>query len=239
MSDRPKNGYTQRGTNRQGPRRDRGKYFRVFGSVFLIVAVVCGAAYLLQKGLPPIFSHIFGGGERQHGAYLTAQQAGEIEIPSWIEQRMIPVNGAGRRGEELECVRNIVVHYVGNPGTSADQNHSYFAQPQTEVSSHFLVGLDGEILQCVPLNEKCSATSERNRDTIAIEVCHPDETGKFTEASYRALVRLTAWLCRECNLTADEVIRHYDATGKECPLYYVKNESAWLQFQDDVADAID
>ena len=42
------------------------------------------------------------------------------------------------------------------------------------MSAHFLIGLEGEIIQCIPLNEKSSATNDRNRDTISIEVCHPD-----------------------------------------------------------------
>ena len=58
-------------------------------------------------------------------------------------------------------------------------NRNYFAQPDTQVSAHFLVGLDGEVIQCIPLEEKSSATNERNRDTISIEVCHPDTWTQF------------------------------------------------------------
>ena len=36
----------------------------------------------------------------------------------------------------------------------------------------------------------------RNEDTVAIEVCHPDETGAFSPAAYQQVVELTAWLCR-------------------------------------------
>ena len=35
-----------------------------------------------------------------------------------------------------------------------------------------------------------------------------------------------------------DVIRHYDVTGKECPLYYVRNPEAWETFKDDVAAAM-
>ena len=68
---------------------------------------------------------------------------------------------------------------MGNPGTTAQANRNYFAQPDTQVSAHFLVGLDGEVIQCIPLEEKSSATNERNRDTISIEVCHPDTWTQF------------------------------------------------------------
>lgn len=157
------------------------------------------------------------------------------DLPDWVDQQIIPVNGAARRGETMRRVTDIAIHYVGNPGTSAQANRNYFAQPDTQVSAHFLIGLEGEIIQCIPLNEKSSATNDRNRDTISIEVCHPDATGQFTQASYDALVRLTAWLCDTAGIGRDQVIRHYDVTGKLCPLYFVEHEEAWTQFLADVA----
>lgn len=159
-------------------------------------------------------------------------------VPDWVDVQLIDIDGASRRGVKLEEINDIVVHYVGNPGTTAQQNRNYFNNPDSEVSSHFVIGLDGEVIQCVPLDEKSSATSERNRDTISIEVCHPDESGKFNDSTYRSLVRLTAWLCDTYGLSADHVIRHYDTCGKECPLYFVRNEDAWEQFKADVDSAM-
>ena len=106
------------------------------------------------------------------------------------------------------------------------------------MSSHFVVGLDGEIIQCVPTWEIAYASNERNHDTVSIECCHPDETGEFTEETYASVVQLTAFLCRKYDLTADAVIRHYDVTGKDCPRYFVQNEDAWKTFREDVARAL-
>ena len=150
--------------------------------------------------------------------------------PDWVDQQIIKVDGDSRRGVMLEGVRNIVIHYVSNPGTTAQQNRDYYANPSSEVSSHFVIGLKGEIIQCIPLHEKSSASNHRNKDTISIEVCHPDESGKFTDASYQSLVKLTAWLLDVCDLDSDDVIRHYDITGKQCPLYFVTHEDAWKKF---------
>ena len=158
-------------------------------------------------------------------------------IPDWIDQQIIKADGDSRRGVYLESVQNIVIHYVGNPGTTAEQNRCYYCNPESSVSSHFLIGLDGEILQCLPLHEKSSATNWRNADTISIEVCHPDDSGQFTEATYASLVRLTAWLLDACDLEQDHIIRHYDVTGKDCPRYFVANEQAWEQFKMDAAEA--
>lgn len=165
-------------------------------------------------------------------AYLWSRHREEspqegIDVPDWISVHLIEIDGASRRGEKLEAVRDIAVHYVANPGTSAMANRNYFNNPDSTTSSHFIVGLEGEIILCVPLDEKSSATNERNRDTISVEVCHPDATGRFSDVTYRSLVRLLAYLLDEYSLTEENLIRHYDVTGKLCPLYYVENPDAW------------
>lgn len=161
------------------------------------------------------------------------------EIPPWVDVQIIPVDGVSRRGQQLEDVQNIVIHYVANPGSTAQQNHDWYANPESEVSSHFLIGLEGEVIQCIPLDEFSSASNHRNRDTISIEVCHPDETGKFTGESYHSLVQLTAWLLDVSGLTAEDVIRHYDITGKDCPRYFVANEDSWQVFLEEVAQTLE
>ncbi len=166
------------------------------------------------------------------------KQVQSLEPPSFIDQQLITVDGVSRRGEKLSGVKDIVIHYVGNPGTTAQQNRDFYENPESEVSSHFLVGLEGEVIQCVPLDEKSSASNWRNGDTLSVEVCHPDEGGQFSEASYQSLVRLTAWLCQSYGLSSGHIIRHFDITGKECPRYYVQNEDAWQQFKTDVEAAM-
>ena len=94
-------------------------------------------------------------------------------------------------------------------------------------------------MQCIPCNEVAYASNDRNNDTIAIECCIPDDSGKFTDETYATLVHLVAWLCGRYDLTIDDVIRHYDVTGKMCPKYYVEHEDAWTQFKADVLRYID
>ena len=170
-------------------------------------------------------------------------EAEGVEVPSYVRQDFIPVNEWSRPGTELEKIDGVVIHYVGNPGTTAEANRNYFAslsngQENTFASSHFVVGLEGEVLQCVPLTEIAYASKERNGDTVAIEVCHPDETGEFSAVTYQQVVELTAWLCRTFDLDPEtDVIRHYDVTGKLCPKYYVENPMAWESFLLDTAEA--
>jgi len=158
--------------------------------------------------------------------------------PDFVTQDLLTVNEYSRPGRPLEQVNGIVIHYVGNPGTSAQANRNYFnnlaVTKETYASSHYIVGLEGEVIQCVPLNEISFCSNNRNDDTVAIECCHPDETGEFNEDTYASLVKLAGWLCWKYNLEEDQVIRHYDVKGKLCPLYYVEHEDAWLQMKADI-----
>lgn len=155
-----------------------------------------------------------------------------------IKQMLLTPNEFSRPQLELRQVNGVVVHYVANPGTSAKDNRNYFEglkdSGATYASSNYIVGLKGEIIQCVPLDEMAYCSNERNEDTVSIECCHPDETGQFNDNTYQSLVHLTAWLCGRYNLTMDKVIRHYDVTGKNCPKYFVEHEEAWTKFRLDV-----
>lgn len=167
-----------------------------------------------------------------------------IDLPPYITEELLTVNPYSRPGDSLEQVNAVVIHYVGNPGTSAEQNRAYFQgladSGSTSASSNLIVGLEGETLLCVPLDEVAYCSNSRNYDTISIEFCHPDDTGEPTAETYDALVRLTAWLCETYGLDPEtDVIRHYDVNGKECPRYYVQNEDAWLRFKLDTAAALD
>ncbi len=151
---------------------------------------------------------------------------------------LLDVNEYSRPGIPLEEIKGIVIHYTANPGSTAQNNRDYFQglkdSHETKVSSHFVVGIQGEIVQCIPSTEIAYASNSRNSDTLSIECCHEDESGKFTQATYISLVRLTGWLCWRYNLTSQDVIRHYDVTEKICPKYYVDYPEEWEKFKQDV-----
>ena len=123
--------------------------------------------------------------------------------------------------------------------TTGWENQHYFENLKdshtTKVSSHFIIGLDGTIIQCIPLDEIAYASNERNEDTISIECCHPKEDGKFTKETYQSLVMLTAWLAGEYNLTSDDVIRHYDVNRQNLSeIFLWESEEKWEIFKEDV-----
>lgn len=172
---------------------------------------------------------------------LEARNESFVGAPPF-DVELLDVNEYSRPGISLEQINGIVIHYTANPGSTAQNNRDYFEglkdSHETKVSSHFVVGIEGEIVQCIPSSEIAYASNSRNSDTLSIECCHTDKTGEFTEATYTSLVRLTGWLCYRFNLTSEDVIRHYDVTGKICPKYYVDYPNAWEQFKADVGKQI-
>ena len=188
---------------RQPHRRRRPRRRKARGVILALTALVVLAAALLwlnrDRSLP---------GEG-------------VTLPDYVQKDLLPVNPWSRPGTPLEKIDGVVIHYVGNPDTTAQANRNYFASLAS-----------GE--------EGTYASNERNEDTIAIEVCHPDETGEFSDVTYWRTVELTAWLCNTFHLDPEkDVIRHYDVTGKRCPLYYVEHPEAWEDFLVDVAAEVE
>lgn len=170
-------------------------------------------------------------------AGIQPREVTEMDRPP-LDVQLLTINEYSRPGIVLERVNGIVIHYTANPGTSAYNNRDYFEGLKdthvTKASSHFIIGLEGEIVQCIPCDEWAYASNERNEDTLSIECCIPDESGQFSRQTYDSLVELVSWLCFRYGLTADDILRHYDVTGKNCPKYYVEHEDAWETFCEDV-----
>ncbi|MDE7246414.1 MAG: N-acetylmuramoyl-L-alanine amidase [Lachnospiraceae bacterium] len=170
---------------------------------------------------------------------VVSQKLGGNKIePPAITEDFLEINDYSRPGTKLNKVKSVFVHYTANPGTTAKQNRSYFANlaetHERSASAHFIIGYDGELVQCIPMEEQAYAVATRNEDSVSIECCYQDEEGKFTQETYDTLVHMLAWLMQEYNLSTDDILRHYDCGGKMCPLYYVEHEDAWDQLLADV-----
>ena len=161
-------------------------------------------------------------------------------VPDFIDVELLSISKYARPGKLINKVNDIVIHYTANPGTSAMDNRNYFENlkdtKERKASAHFIVDQDGSVVQCIPTKEIAYAVNNRNYDTISIECCYNNEDGSFEKATYDSVVRLTAWLLQKNGLSADHVIRHYDITGKRCPLYYVEHEDEWKTLLNDIAD---
>ena len=230
---------------RRDPRRDRQRrMLLILAALVLLLAgfisgCCVGRAYAAGSGTE-------GGSTGDAGTSVKRQKSNipaSITLPDYVKEDLLPVNEYSRCGDKLQRVNAVVIHYVGNPNTTAWQNRSYFANlattGETSASSNLIVGLEGEALLCVPLDEVAYCSNDRNHDTISIEFCHPGTDGKPTQDTYDTLVKLTAWLCDLFGLDPQEdVIRHYDVIDKECPLYFVQNKDEWTRFKSDVANAM-
>lgn len=223
-------------------RRRRSPLLPLLLAVLLVGGVGLALHTISSGETPDSDSQEVSDSEETETADSLSESADQVleppECPDWITQELLPINIYSRPGTALTAVNGIVVHYVGNAGTTAQNNRNYFAglaeTGEAYASSHFVIGLEGEIIQCVPLDEVAYCSNDRNSDTISIECCHADDTGAFNQATYESLVKLVTWLAEYYGLDRDQVIRHYDVTGKLCPLYYVEHEDAWEAFKDEV-----
>ena len=176
---------------------------------------------------------IFGVAQHQKTQNAAQQMSGLSAIDgSRPDLDVLTVNPYSRPGTALTQVNGIVIHYTANPGATAIANRNYFENLKdthtTKASAHFIVGLEGEIVQCIPTAEIAYASNDRNSDTLSIECCYEKDDGSFNRETYESVIRLTAWLCNKFGLTSEQVIRHYD----------VEHEDAWQQFKADVDTAI-
>lgn len=206
--------------------------------MLLLIILLCAILYQLLTRLGSRKEKV------SEGAFAELEEVIGINdaIRPAIREDFLTENPYSRPGEKLGAVNNIFVHYTANPGTSAAQNRSYFENlgltGETSASAHFVIGYEGEIIQCIPLDEIAYAVQKRNYDSISIECCYLEKDGKFTDATYDSLLQLSAWLLKEYNLSVSDMRRHYDEGGKKCPLYYVEHEDAWEQFLADLKQYI-
>lgn len=145
------------------------------------------------------------------------------EFKMTITDDYLIINKYSRPGTKIRPTK-IAVHYVGNAGSSAKANRNYFASGRVYASSHYIIGLNGEILRLIPENEMSYCTNQANSYTISIECCHPDNTGKFNSKTLNALTELCADICKRRGFDPlKDIIRHYDVTKKACPLWWAPN----------------
>ncbi len=147
--------------------------------------------------------------------------------------------------------RYIVIHYTGAEGTAAD-NVNYFNGGNRDASADIFVGHNGELLaynndisgryswHCGgplesshhPYYGKCT-----NANSIGIELCTHQTNGTwiFNQKTVDAAVEVTKYLMNKYSIPAENVIRHYDVTGKSCPRVSgwgaVGGDSQWQAFK--------
>ena len=161
-----------------------------------------------------------------------------------IIDKLIPINKYNRPGSK-STPKRICVHYTGQAGTDADRLALFYSnvatgrfpnKPNNWTSTQYIVGLNGKVIRVVPDNETAYAASGKNAGTLHIEVCYSKASGEFETASMSALRELVQYLMKKYNISAGNVLRHYDLTGKYCPWYYV-DENRWAVLHEYITSA--
>lgn len=135
-------------------------------------------------------------------------------------------------------IEYIVIHYVGAV-SSAKANSNYFKNTYRNASAHYFVD-ESSIYQVVEDRDAswhCGAKFYkhlrcRNSNSIGIEMCCFSNNGKVdvSEKVVERTIELVKELMKQYNIPVQNVLRHYDVTGKCCPEPFVKNSGRWNDF---------
>lgn len=138
----------------------------------------------------------------------------------------------GRAGK----VEYIVIHYTGIPNDTAENNAVYSAREFTGVSAHYFVD-KREVWQSVRDEDTayhCGSTHPkhpacRNYNSIGVEMC--DSVGAVPAATRERTAAFVRELMDRYGVPVENVLRHYDVTGKRCPAPWVDNPEEWMEFK--------
>lgn len=153
----------------------------------------------------------------------------------------IACNTDNYRAGRTQPVRYIVMHYTANNGDTAKNNCDYYHRVGgLQASAHYFCDEHGA-MQSVREGDTawhCGARAYwhpecRNANSIGIEMC----SRKRADGSYYIkpeTVANAAALAREImqryGIDTDHVLRHYDVTGKRCPMPWVDDPAQWAAF---------
>ncbi|MDO5044296.1 MAG: N-acetylmuramoyl-L-alanine amidase [Coriobacteriia bacterium] len=145
-----------------------------------------------------------------------------------IKQNLTTRNrNIGRSGHDIEY---IVLHYTYGSQTAAGAayaNTQYFKSAYRGASAHYFID-DGDIIwQSVRDEDTAWSVGSRtgykhprcrNYNSISIEVC---TKGAYTAKEIQNASWLVQNLQKQHGIADENVIRHYDVTGKYCPAHYL------------------
>jgi N-acetylmuramoyl-L-alanine amidase len=179
-----------------------------------------------------------------------------------IQRDLLTPSPFSRPGKKLSGTKALVIHWVANAGSTAKQNRDYFESLKNQApgdlaryaSAHFIVGLSGEVIQCVPAEEMAYHVGAKaytpealsrlghypNNCTVGIELCHPGADGRFTVETLNAAAELCALVCVQVSLDPiRDIWTHHAITGKCCPKWFVDNPDMFEDFKQGVVKAME
>lgn len=136
-------------------------------------------------------------------------------------------------------IEYIVIHDTGNmgKGANAESHYKYFNGGNRGSSADFFVD-DTQALQANDYNKyytwHCGDGNGKygitNAKSIGIEIC-VNSDGNY-DVAFQNAVQLTKQLMAELGIDINNVVRHYDASRKNCPATMsADNWAAWTKFK--------
>ncbi len=164
-----------------------------------------------------------------------------------IQKKLTPYNFVKMENKENQY---IVVHYVGAVST-AKNNAIYYFNNKLKASAHYFVD-EQEIWQSVKDCDRawhCGGGLQgknghtffgkcNNSNSIGIEMCckrTPEGKWYFEPETIKNTVALIKYLMQKYDISVENVIRHYDVTGKGCPQPYV-DDALWNEFKEQLKE---
>ena len=154
-------------------------------------------------------------------------------------QRMISkYNNSSRNGQKIKY---LVFHYTGNKGDTAENNAEHFNKGDQGASAHYFVS-DEEIYQVVEDYRAAWAVGDgegrygiTNSNSLNVEMCCWID-GTVSEKTEANTVELVKMLMEKHSIDVDHIVRHYDASRKNCPNWSANNWSRWIDFKNKLVD---
>ena len=122
-----------------------------------------------------------------------------------------------RPGGETD-IDTIVLHHTASSANAEGIAH-FFQDPQSKVSSHYVVDQDGTVVEVVPDGKRAwhagvstfQGRGNVNDFSVGIEICNRgDNRDPYPEAQYRAVVDLVAYLVQAHQVPLERITRHRD-----------------------------
>lgn len=156
-------------------------------------------------------------------------------------QEYLSNKGNYGRKRNLNNIKYLVIHYTGNDGDTAKNNCKYFRDNVVKASAHYFVD-DNSIYRSVPDDYTAYSVGSkkgyrhkycRNTSSLSVEICDTRRNGTydFTTKTIANAVEISKYLMSKYHIPIENVIRHYDVTGKVCPKPYVESRQSWEAFK--------
>ena len=164
-----------------------------------------------------------------------------------MTENLLTINDYSRPGRKMRIILGVVLHWTANPGVSAESNRDFFESRKTGTlgagSAHYIIGLNGETIRCIPEDEMayhCGSSQadpvskliytdlarelfgefaknpkalSPNQVTIGIELCPIDSRGNFNPSTIDSAVDLVSDIAKRYSLSRERIVTHNQVVG--------------------------